>query len=135
MLIVETIGRIRREHFVNSKSIKEIARDLKISKNTVRKVLRSEEVAFTNGECNSDQSWGNGARILIEISIDLNRRRSLIFLKQGSSTITQFEKDPFQPGFGRGEASPRLASFSGPDHQRQRVGDDDFVARLRNRKS
>jgi transposase len=46
MLIVETIGRIRREHFVQGKSIKEIARDLKLSRNTVRKVLRSEETSF-----------------------------------------------------------------------------------------
>ena len=37
MLIVETIGRIRREHFVQGKSIKEIARTLKLSRNTVRK--------------------------------------------------------------------------------------------------
>src|ERR1700759_2515244 len=47
MLIVETIGRIRREHFVRGKSIKEIARDLKISRNTVRKVLRSDETSFS----------------------------------------------------------------------------------------
>src|SRR5579872_1444270 len=47
MLIVETIGRIRREHLVKGKSIKEIARDLKISRNTVRKVLRSEETSFS----------------------------------------------------------------------------------------
>jgi transposase len=47
MLIVETIGRIRREHFVKGKSIKEIARDLKISRNTVRKVLRSDETSFS----------------------------------------------------------------------------------------
>jgi len=40
MLIVETIGRIRREHLVKGKSIKGIARDLKVSRNTVRKVLR-----------------------------------------------------------------------------------------------
>ena len=46
MLVVETIGRIRREHFVKGKSIKEIVRDLKISRNTVRKVLRSGETAF-----------------------------------------------------------------------------------------
>ena len=45
MLVVETIGRIRREHFVKGKSIKEIARDLKISRNTVRKVLRSDETS------------------------------------------------------------------------------------------
>ena len=39
MLIVETIGRIRREHFVKGKTIKEIVRDLGISRNTVRKAL------------------------------------------------------------------------------------------------
>jgi transposase len=47
MLIVETIGRIRREHFVQGKSIKEIARDLRLSRNTVRKVLRSEQTSFS----------------------------------------------------------------------------------------
>ena len=47
MLIVETIGRIRREHFVKGKSIKEIARDLRISRNTVRKILRSGGTAFS----------------------------------------------------------------------------------------
>src|ERR1700730_10225343 len=47
MLIVETIGRIRREHLIKGKSIKEIARDLKISRNTVRKVLRSGETSFS----------------------------------------------------------------------------------------
>ena len=47
MLVVETIGRIRREHLVKGKSIKEIARDLKVSRNTVRKVLRSGETSFS----------------------------------------------------------------------------------------
>ena len=47
MLVVETIGRIRREHFVQGKSIKEIARELRLSRNTVRKVLRSDETSFS----------------------------------------------------------------------------------------
>jgi len=47
MLIVETVARIRREFFVKGKSIKEIVRDLGVSRNTVRKVLRSGETAFT----------------------------------------------------------------------------------------
>ena len=47
MLVVETIGRIRREHFIHGKSIKEIARDLRLSRNTVRKVLRSDETSFS----------------------------------------------------------------------------------------
>src|ERR1700728_1830528 len=47
MLVVETVGRIRREHFVKGKSIKEIARNLKISRNTVRRILRSGEPSFS----------------------------------------------------------------------------------------
>ena len=43
---METVARIRREFFVKGKSIKEIVRDLGVSRNTVRKVLRSGETAF-----------------------------------------------------------------------------------------
>ena len=46
MLIVETIARIRRDHLDRGKSIKEIARELNLSRNTVRRVLRSGETAF-----------------------------------------------------------------------------------------
>src|SRR5437660_2397056 len=46
MLVVETIGRIRREHRIKGKSIREIARDLKVSRNTVRKVVRSGGASF-----------------------------------------------------------------------------------------
>ena len=47
MLIVETVGRIRREHLVKGKSIREIARDLRIARNTVRRILRSGETSFS----------------------------------------------------------------------------------------
>src|SRR5260370_20641881 len=47
MLIVETIARIRRQHLVKGQAIKESARDLNISRNTVRKVLRSWETSFS----------------------------------------------------------------------------------------
>ncbi len=47
MLVVETVARIRREFFVKGRSIKEIVRELKVSRNTVRKVLRSGETAFS----------------------------------------------------------------------------------------
>ena len=43
---METIGRIRREHFLKGKTIREIARDLRVSRNTVRKVLRSGATTF-----------------------------------------------------------------------------------------
>ena len=44
---VDTIARIRREFFVRDKSIKQIGRELHVSQNTVRKVLRSGETAFS----------------------------------------------------------------------------------------
>jgi hypothetical protein len=47
MLVVETVGRIRRAHFVQGESIKEIVRELRVSRNTVRRVLRSGETQFT----------------------------------------------------------------------------------------
>ena len=46
MLVVETIAKIRRAHFVQGKPIKQICRELKLSRKVVRKVLRSEETAF-----------------------------------------------------------------------------------------
>ena len=47
MLIVETIGRVRRDHFVDKKGIKQISRERGLSRNTVRKILRSEMTAFS----------------------------------------------------------------------------------------
>ncbi|GBQ46021.1 hypothetical protein AA18890_2527 [Komagataeibacter europaeus LMG 18890] len=46
MLVVETIGKIRRAHFVEGKAIKAICRDLGISRQTVRKVIRSGQTSF-----------------------------------------------------------------------------------------
>ena len=46
MFVVETIARIRRAHFVQGKSIKLICRELRVSRKTVRKVIRSEETEF-----------------------------------------------------------------------------------------
>src|SRR5437763_3305982 len=46
MLVVETIGRIRCEHLYRCKSINEIVLALNVSRNTVRKVLRSGATSF-----------------------------------------------------------------------------------------
>ena len=47
MLIVETIAKVRRDHIVEKKSIKAISRDRGLSRNTVRKVLRSGGTCFS----------------------------------------------------------------------------------------
>ena len=46
MLVVETIGKIRRAFFVQGKPIKAICRELKVSRKVVRKVLRSGATSF-----------------------------------------------------------------------------------------
>ena len=46
MLVVETIGKIRRAYFVQGKPIKAICRELRVSRKVVRKVLRSGATSF-----------------------------------------------------------------------------------------
>ena len=46
MLVVETVARIRRAHFVQGKTIKGISREPGIARNTIRKVLRSGQTSF-----------------------------------------------------------------------------------------
>ena len=47
MLVVETIARIRRDHLVRGVPIKKIARDLRVLKNTVRKVVWGDETSYS----------------------------------------------------------------------------------------
>src|ERR1700740_138518 len=46
MLCVETIGKIRRRRLIDRETISGIARDLGLSRNTVRKALRAEGEPF-----------------------------------------------------------------------------------------
>ncbi len=46
MLTVETIRKIKLAHGREERSIRRIARDFHLSRNTVRKVIRSEATAF-----------------------------------------------------------------------------------------
>ena len=46
MLIVETIRKVRLSVHRDGKSIRQTAKDLHLSKNTVKKVIRSEQTSF-----------------------------------------------------------------------------------------
>jgi len=46
MLVLETIAKIRRAYFVQKNSIKQICRELKVSRKVVRKVIRSGRTEF-----------------------------------------------------------------------------------------
>lgn len=44
---VDTIARVRRAFYVHGWSVKKIVRELHVSRNTVRKILRSDETEFS----------------------------------------------------------------------------------------
>lgn len=43
MIYVETLGKIRRRHFIQGESISQIARDFHLTRKTVRKLLKSTD--------------------------------------------------------------------------------------------
>ena len=89
MLIVETIARIRREHFIKGKTIKEIARDLKVSRNTVRKVLRSGETHSSTSVLSSrGRSWDDGQ----QNSTDCWKRNAAKSAREQLTLIRIFEE-------------------------------------------
>jgi gp16 family phage-associated protein len=47
MLVVETIAKVRRDFYRHGKSIKQIARERGLSRNTVRQVVRSDATEFS----------------------------------------------------------------------------------------
>jgi len=47
MLVVDTVAKIRRAFFVHGKAIREIRQGFRLSRKVVRKVIRSDETAFT----------------------------------------------------------------------------------------
>lgn len=47
MLVVETIAKIRRAYFIQGKLIKQICRELQVSRNRVRKVVRFGTTGFS----------------------------------------------------------------------------------------
>jgi transposase len=59
MLVVETVVRIRREH-AGGKSIRAIARDLRLSRKAVRKAIGAPEGAFTYHRTVQPTSWNGG---------------------------------------------------------------------------
>jgi hypothetical protein len=101
---VETIARIRFEHFQNGKGIKRIARELGMARETVRKVLRSGATELSDKREVQPQrklgSWVETLTAILESEEKLPRR-------ERRSTIRLFEEQ-------RGEVTtaPTTASIA-----------------------
>ena len=98
MLVVETIARIRREFFVKGKPIKEIVRDVKVSRNTVRKVIRSGATEFTYGRRVQPMPKLGPWRGELERMLDANEAKA----KRERLTLRRIYEDLEGLGYGGG---------------------------------
>lgn len=62
MIGVDIIGQIRRAYFEQRRPIKEIVRTLRVSRATVRKVIRRRPSSSMNAACSRRRSWASGSR-------------------------------------------------------------------------
>ena len=76
MLVLETIAKIRLAYFQHGKSIKRICRELKISRNVVRKVVRSGETEFNYERSVQPQPKIGPFRNVLDQLLEENSKRS-----------------------------------------------------------
>lgn len=107
MLVVETVGRIRRAYFVDGKPIKEIVRSLKVSRNTVRKVVRSGKTAFDYDRTTQPRPKIDPWRPALDEMLAANARRS----RRERLTLVRIYEELRNRGYGGGyDAVRRYAS-------------------------
>ena len=89
MLVVETIARIRFEFFSRGKKIKQIARELGVARDTVRKVVRSGATEFRyKREVQPQPKLGPWLVVLT----DILEREEKLPRRERRSTIRLFEE-------------------------------------------
>lgn len=98
MLVVETIAKIRRAHFVDGKSIKQICRELRVSRNTVRKVIRSGSTEFTYDRTTQPRPKIDPWRSELDEMLAENSRRP----KRQRLTLVRIYEELRNRGYGGG---------------------------------
>ena len=82
---METTGKVRRDHFVHGKSIKQISRDRGISRNSVRKILRSGETGSRYERCDIPMPKLGAFVAQLDAMLEANEKRGKNILFFGGS--------------------------------------------------
>ena len=98
MLIVETIAKIRRAHFIDGKSIKQICRELRVSRNTVRKVIRSGATEFSYDRATQPRPKIDPWRSELDALLTENSRQP----KRERLTLVRIYEELRNSGYGGG---------------------------------
>ena len=103
MLVVETIAKIRRAYFSQGKAIKEICRDLHVSRKVVRKVIRSNATEFHYERSRQPLPRVGPWREQLEALLDENDRRT----SRERLTLIRIFEDLRTLGYGGSYAAVR----------------------------
>ena len=95
---METIAKIRRAHFVEGKSIKQICRELRLSRNTVRKVIRSGATEFSYDRARQPRPIIDPFRSELDALLAENDRRP----KRERLTVIRIYEELRNRGYGGG---------------------------------
>ena len=87
MLVVETIAKIRRAYFSQGKAIKEICRELRISRKVVRKVIRTGATEFRYERSRQPMPRLGPWRERLEALLDANPRCPRATQTRGTSSM------------------------------------------------
>ena len=118
MICVETIGKVRRLHFVEQKGIKDIGRSLNLSRGTVRKIIRSGESEFKYERKSQPYPKLEPWRERLDQKLEENEALP----KKQRQRITQIWKDLADDGYDGGyDSVRRYAKKWRIEHGRQRA--------------
>ena len=95
MVIVETIAKVRRDHFVHGKGIKRISRERGLSRNSVRKILRSDATEFAYERGAQPLPVLGGFRARLEEMLAANEKRG----RKDRLTLTRVHDDLRREGY------------------------------------
>jgi hypothetical protein len=114
VLVVETIAKIRRAYFTLGKPIKEICRELRISRKVVRKVVRSNATEFHYERSRQPQPrigpWRERLEALLEENESKASRERLTLIRiyeELRDSVTKAAMPPFVATQSFGEKSER----------------------------
>ncbi len=103
MICVETIAKVRRDHFVHDKGIKRISRERGLSRNSVRKILRCGETAFSYERPMQPLPKLGAFVERLEAMLEVNEKRS----KRDRFRLTRIFDDLRREGYEGGYDSVR----------------------------
>ncbi|SHF95929.1 hypothetical protein SAMN05444339_12710 [Loktanella atrilutea] len=98
MLVVETIAKIWRAYFQDKKSIKQICRDLRVSRNTVRNVIRSGATELIYERTVQPFPKIGPRKDLLDEMLAVNARKPR---RERLTRIRIFEELPARPNHGK----------------------------------